>query len=236
MTLDFKFYPPSYYITGMGEDINEIFGHKDKGFPLGCMTEIIGDSQVGKTSLVYKLIGKAQSQGYNSLYFDTDYTYDQDKAEEYGVDISSLLLCQSNDLSLIVKVILEISDKDIINLIWIDSLSLANIKENTKIGSFKKDSPEILKARYLDRVLMELKDIISSKKLSILFVTYPKTNYNNNISALITSSESKSLSLSCDIRVLVKKLDINTFPYILIENICNRISEPFIKRRISLLT
>jgi len=234
MTLEFEFFPPSMFIDLHDKTLNQLFGHETKGLPLGCMIEILGLEQSGKSSLVYKLISLTQNKGLCSLIFDTDSSYNANIAELYNVDINSLLVSQTNDLRTIIKLISEIINKGIIDLIWIDSLSLANLKDERPIGNFSSNSPEVMKARYLDKVLMKFKKKIFDNNISIFFITY-----TNKLQGLNTkSNESKSLSLSCDIRVILKDsyfLSEDIPKHLYIQNICNKVGEPFIESKINIL-
>lgn len=93
------------------------------GVPVGKQTLIYGDSHVGKTFVIQKLISSAQKQNKSLVYMDIDHTFVPDWWKVVGVDIDNIHVAQpihgeqAFDLALVLV-------ESGIDLLVIDSIDL----------------------------------------------------------------------------------------------------------------
>lgn len=223
MSLNFNFLPPSKFILLEDSRLNELFGDKNKGIPFGTITEIIGESQTGKSSFLFYLIKLLQEKDLYSILFVTDFSFNYSIFNKFNIDERFLIICKINNLNQIFDIAFDIinNSNNTIHFIWIDSLSSAYLPDNSKIGDFSNTSLEINKAKFLDLNLPYIKKQLLLNNISLFFITYPKTNLNS--SSIIVKTECNSLSLISDIRVLfsINNVSIN------IRNISNKLGNPF---------
>lgn len=90
------------------------------GLQRGRMTEVYGSSVSGKTALSYQYVKQCKKI---ALLFDAKYSFDLDKAEMMGVDMSNLMISQLSDPMQIAKMIEYLSALDMIDLIIIDDIA-----------------------------------------------------------------------------------------------------------------
>jgi recombination protein RecA len=85
--------PVSFIPTGVFE-VDSILG-EGAGIPEGTLIEFCGESQSGKTWLLYKLIAEAQKRGKKCAFFNVENSYYKNRAISCGVDVKALSLIQN---------------------------------------------------------------------------------------------------------------------------------------------
>src|ERR1700722_1580386 len=68
--------PVRYWLDTGDEDLNAIFGSKEKGTPYGKIIELSGYESHGKTAQLYKLGGIAQRDGAEAGIVDLEWSWD----------------------------------------------------------------------------------------------------------------------------------------------------------------
>lgn len=63
-----------------------------KGFPVGRITTVSGDSGTGKTLIAAKAAANAQKEGYTVIVIDTEYAWDVNNVESLGVDSEEVVI------------------------------------------------------------------------------------------------------------------------------------------------
>jgi len=67
------------------------------GLPRGRIVEIFGPESSGKTTIAIHVIANAQKKGLKCLMVDAEHAFDAEYAENLGVNIEDLLLCQPDN-------------------------------------------------------------------------------------------------------------------------------------------
>ncbi len=62
------------------------------GMPLGRLVELFGLEASGKSSLAYRVVGKAQKLGYGCLWIDTEHSFSKSLAEINGINTNDLYM------------------------------------------------------------------------------------------------------------------------------------------------
>lgn len=88
-----------------------ISGSIYKGIPCGRITQLSGDSGTGKTFIALNACREAQKKGYFVIYFDTEGATDREQIERMGVDPSRMKLIDSNNITMINQILMNILDK-----------------------------------------------------------------------------------------------------------------------------
>jgi len=81
---DYKAIPTGY------DDLDDVLTKGAKGIYLGGVVEILGPEHSGKSSLAMRIVGQAQKQGYNCMWFDAEATFSPDLALINGIDLEDL--------------------------------------------------------------------------------------------------------------------------------------------------
>lgn len=79
--------------------LNLLFsGRLDGGIPIGKVSQIAADSSLGKSFTAMKVIKNAQKKGMDCILIDTEFAYDNDFAENIGIDSEKIFVYQNNQL------------------------------------------------------------------------------------------------------------------------------------------
>lgn len=84
---------PNMYLDTGSRRLNNVIG-SPKGIPYGKFIEIAGAESGGKTRLALYLIGLAQEDGANTVWYDAEATFDPSWAEQCGVNNESLVVIE----------------------------------------------------------------------------------------------------------------------------------------------
>ena len=68
------------------------------GFPVGRVVEVFGGESSGKTTLLISVIVQAQKLGKICAFIDTEHAFNQDYAEDLGVNVDDLIFCQPDTM------------------------------------------------------------------------------------------------------------------------------------------
>lgn len=108
------------------------------GLPRKKITEIYGDSSVGKSTLLLQAVAEAQKQGLRSLWVDVEFSYDRNYASTLGVDNSRLGLLQEE----FAEETLDTVEREIRegnwDLIVIDSIGALQVRAEAEKGVGEK--------------------------------------------------------------------------------------------------
>lgn len=78
------------------------------GFPAGRLTEVVGLTHTGKSTLLYHVFGECQRLGGVSVLIETEYAYEAGRLEELGVKSSDVMLLQPECLEQAFEMIYEV--------------------------------------------------------------------------------------------------------------------------------
>lgn len=91
--------------------LNLLFsGRLDGGIPIGKVSQIAADSSLGKSFTAMKVIKNAQKKGMDVILIDTEFAYDNDFAENIGIDSEKIFVYQNNQLEDIQQFIMSTYD------------------------------------------------------------------------------------------------------------------------------
>lgn len=95
----------------------------DGGFPRGRHVEIFGSYGVGKTTIAYGTIAKAQEMGLPCAFVDAERTMDPAFAAHLGVDVDSLFVHQQEHGDMVIKLIETLLRAGEYGVIVLDSIA-----------------------------------------------------------------------------------------------------------------
>lgn len=75
--------------TGLPELNLALSGMYDGGMPVGRIVEMFGPESSGKTAIATKVMAAAQKAGGIAIFCDHEHSFDQDHAEQMGLDLSA---------------------------------------------------------------------------------------------------------------------------------------------------
>lgn len=137
------------------------------GIPKGCITEIYGARDVGKTTLALNIIKQVQKKGKISLYFDCDYSWDREYARKVGIDFETFDVIVSKPNEYMLQAIEILIDKDLIDVIVIDTITSLAIGRKQLFNILKKLSGKIKKNNITVILLSQIRHKFSKEETVI---------------------------------------------------------------------
>lgn len=146
------------------------------GYPVGRVVELYGLPRTGKTTAALMAIAQAQRIGGGAMFIDTEFTFDEDRARELGVNTDTLMITNSDtiegafrDSHRVMKAMKEYSGPFVI---VIDSIGQAatewESKENT---DFRTDRPGD-QAKAIKRGMRLITPMVARKNILFILVNH----------------------------------------------------------------
>lgn len=125
------------------------------GIPLKRITEISGPWSVGKTSVALQAQANAQKLGYECIWIDAEWSWDNLYAKKLGMDTDKLGLLQSRAAEDSLDVLLEYVEKGKDTLIVIDAVGALHPRDEAEkdSGSRTIGSQSALVARFCRKIV-----------------------------------------------------------------------------------
>jgi recombination protein RecA len=117
------------------------------GLPVGRMSEVYGSEGSGKTSLGYSSLAGVQRMGGVGVVADTEYSFDEDRARTFGVDVAKLVILQPEHMEEAFEMFLAVLDAHDaavgpILVVW-DSLASTKTKDGLRADVGDKTPGEV---------------------------------------------------------------------------------------------
>ena len=166
------------YVDSGSHALNKIIsGDAEKGYPIGSITEIYGESSTAKTVfLTHAFIG-AQKRGYYTVMIDNEHAYSPSFAKILGVDADRLLYFQPETLEdcfetieSTIKAIRE-QDTDTPILIGYDSIGVSPTRKEMA-DEFGKNSEMggALRAKVAGQCLRRINPMLRKYKAGLIII------------------------------------------------------------------
>lgn len=153
-----------------------ISGKYSGGFPIGHITELMGDSSTGKTVFLTHAFAEAQKKGWFTIMLDNEFSYNPEFAKTMGVDPEKLIyddppsVPQCFDrLEEIVKEIREY-DKDTPIVAGIDSMAGQSDKEEEKKIHEFDNMDGANRAKEIGQCLRHINPILRRDKVALIVI------------------------------------------------------------------
>lgn len=147
----------------------------NSGLPLGRIVELYGKPSSGKSSLCYKMVVEAQKRGLQCAWFDCEQSFERERAQAVGVDVSKLFYTQETLGERIFEMISEMLRQESVDVVVIDSVaSMIPIAELEKSMEDSTGMAEV--ARMMSRGLRKLTALNKTQKALIVFINQLRTN------------------------------------------------------------
>lgn len=143
------------------------------GIPLGRITNIYGLQSVGKSTICYTIIARAQEMGIECAIVDAEYSYQPEYAEKFGVNTEKLLVIQPDCLEEGFEAI-EAVIRGGYGLILVDSISSMVPRALAEAEHGK--SPMAMQARGISQGLIKLISPLSKNKCALVAISQLRIN------------------------------------------------------------
>ena len=156
------------------------------GIPEGQFSIIYGGKGVGKTTLAYDFIANAQKDNKTCMFLDLECSFDSDRAESVGVDISKLIVGHFTTAEEAMDTLIKLCNEKVVDLIVLDSIQAMSPKneQETKKGKIKSiaDDEMALLARKLSKFFRVSAHSVYEGNVAILLIGQIRTNLGGFIS------------------------------------------------------
>lgn len=157
-----------------------ISGRFDGGYPIGGITEIIGESSVGKTGFLTHLFRSGQDQDYVCALADNEFAYSEPFAAQLGVDSSRLAYFKIHEIDTAPKCFQKMTefiedirkvDQETPIVIALDSLgTLQSADEGEKNMEEGSNMDGAIRAKELGGLLRKFNPLVRKHKVCCVFI------------------------------------------------------------------
>ena len=159
------------------------------GIPVGKITEIAGQSGVGKSYLAVQIAAEAQKQGKFVVYYDAESAIDPRFLKDAGIDMDKdFIYVQAVSvetvLTAIEDMINQFGDQQSILFIW-DSIAATSAEKDLE-GDFNPQTSMAVKPRIFSKAFPKLTIPLANGQHTLLLINQLKTNITNNMAEALT--------------------------------------------------
>jgi recombination protein RecA len=138
------------------------------GIPRGRITEIYGAESSGKTTLALHILANAQKDEGLAAFVDVEHALSLPYAEQLGVDIENLVLCQPDNAEQALTVVDDLVRTGIFNAIVVDSV--AALVPKTELEGESGDACMGLQARLMGQAMRKITPVLGKSKTCLIFI------------------------------------------------------------------
>lgn len=170
----------------MSTGVDVIDKHIAGGWQKGNTSVIYGGNSCGKSSLCLSTVVEAQKQNQMILYIDLEHKFDPERAMQFGVDLTKLMLVEDIEYAEeAMDMINQVCPEGLIDLVIVDSIQGMAPKgeQETKKGKKKsiEDDEMALLARKLSKFFRNVSNSLSQSKTGLLLVGQLRMNLGSFI-------------------------------------------------------
>lgn len=188
----------------------DLTGGKRSGIPMGKVVEIAGLESVGKSYLALQVAAKAQEQGIDVVYFDSESALDSSFCARIGVNLEDLIYVHGLNVEEVFATIEDLlaAGTRPMMFIW-DSYAMTPSRTEVE-GGYNPNSNIAVKARVSALALSKLLAPLANAASTLVVVNQLKTNIDpSNPSAMLTTPYvtpgGKALTFAYSLRIWLTK-------------------------------
>mgnify|MGYP002761253264 CR=1 FL=1 len=162
------------------------------GVPRGRIIEIFGPESSGKTTLATHIIAEAQKKGGTAAFIDAEHAFDPNYAEDLGVDVDELNICDT-----LVR-------SGALDVIAIDSV--AALVPQAELEGDMGDTHVGLQARLMSQALRKLAGTINRTKTALIFINQIRMKIGVMFGNPETTSGGRALKFYSSVRMDIRRI------------------------------
>lgn len=213
------------------------------GYPEGRWSEVAGPEGCGKSALGYRFLAMTQKAGGDAVLIDMERSFDEDRAEVYGVDLDTLMVIQPDHGEQAfqqLEAILRMAGGEVPMGIVFDSLAAA-VPMATLDGDKMTDRVGAL-AALVSSSIRKLNGYLGPARAHIMVINQIRENIGVMFGDKTTTPGGKALKFYASVRIQFfggkalkdKRTNEHTGKIVTVVAIKNRLTPPFRKVRIRL--
>jgi recombination protein RecA len=213
------------------------------GLPVGRMSELSGEEGAGKTALSWQCIASAQQHGATCVVVDVEYSFDEDRAKVYGVDIDNLIIVQPETMEMALeqsKLLLTSHNakRGPLLLVWD---TIAAMTPKVELGKEAGDRAPALQSMLMSAELKKLIPLLAKHRAHLLALNQVRANFGVMFGPNTITPGGKAVKFYASLRLqlfggkaIKNKADEHTGKIVTLVTAKTRFSPPFRKARIRL--
>lgn len=153
-----------------------VSGRLNGGWPIGYISEIMGDSSTGKTVFLTHAFAEAQKKGWYTVLLDNEFAYNAEFAKIFGVDSGKLIYDDPDTVpkcfAKMEEIILEIREKDKETPIFVglDSMAGQSDKEASKDINEFDNMDGAVRAKEIGQCLRHINPILKKNRVGLVLI------------------------------------------------------------------
>lgn len=213
------------------------------GLPIGRYSEVYGSEGCGKTSLGYSLLAGVQRAGGIAVHVDIEQSFDEERAQIYGVDTESLIVVESENMEQSIEQMKETFDAhhpdDGPLVVLYDSIAASKTKQamEASAGTKQPAREAALLSEEMPKLLVQLK----RKRAHIMFLNQIRTKFGVMFGDNTTTPGGNAPKFYASVRLafyggkaIKNSKEEHTGKVVTISAVKNRLAAPFRKARVRL--
>lgn len=176
------------------------------GFPRGRITEINGLPSTAKSSLCLQFVKKAQQEGHQCIYIDTEYALDLDFAAKLGIELDKMIMVRPNSGEEVFSTIDKLLRDDFSGVIIVDSTSGIVPR-----GDIEAEAGKYMIGSQAKLISMELRKLVgplSKNKATLVFISQLRMNILGGQYDPYTTPGGMSLKFYTSLSIQLKKTGV----------------------------
>lgn len=173
------------------------------GLPKGRIIEIYGPESSGKTTLATHVIAEAQKKGALCAIIDAEHAFDSGYAEQIGVDIDNLYMCQPDNGEQGLEVASRIISSGNFGVVVIDSV--AALTPKAEIDGEMGESKMGLHARLMSQALRKLTAKVAQNNCILIFINQLRDKIGVMFGSPETTTGGNALKFYASVRLDVRR-------------------------------
>lgn len=167
------------------------------GIPRGVITEVWGDSGIGKSSLALQAVARGQHSGMKCLYIDVEWAVSPIYAQKLGVDISKLDILREKCAEDILDATVDAADK--YDFIVLDSIGALTPRAEIEKGNDGKVIGG--QAGLLARFCRKIVPVLHMNNVALLLINH---SFVDIMSGALKTSGGKKLEYAKSLSIRLK--------------------------------
>ncbi len=214
------------------------------GYAIGRWSEVIGEEGSGKTAFAYAAIAMAQREGGVGVLFDLEHSFDQDRAQLYGVDLDNLVLVDSENAEQAMDQLYHIitMHNPTNGPLFVVLDSIAALVPDVELKGESKDANVAVVARLLSKSFRKINPELKKHRAHVMCINQVRMKIGVMFGPNTTTPGGMALRFYSSVRlqifggkaIKVGKAKVHTGKVITVLAIKNRFAPPFRKARVRL--
>lgn len=199
------------------------------GIPRGRIIEVYGPESSGKTTVAMHIVSEAQKMGLRCAYIDSEHAFDPTYADALGLDSSSLLFAQPDNLEEAFEIADTLVQTGEVGLIVFDSVAAMTPRAEVE-GDFG-EAHVGLQARLMSQALRKITGIASKSETTIIFINQLRSKIGVIYGSPEVTSGGNALKFYASVRLDVRRKETNKDKAG--DSVSNRVNVKVVKNKVA---